>query len=127
MRRTRTFVSTAHMPLPRVAPDTRLELLERLPLGGARGEDRPMDILGGVAPRPADDNGAAVGPRTSARVSSSSRRARASVRADTLKNATQIAIHATSPGTPRSTAIWSGVLCRWLVERRSASGPAHTG
>jgi len=52
-------------------------------------------------------------------VSSSSRRACASVRADTLKNATQIAIHATSPGTPRSTAIWSGVLCRWLVERRS--------
>src|SRR5947207_15967092 len=60
MRRTRTFVSTARMPLPRVAPDTRLELLERLPLWGARGEDRPMDILGGVALRPADDNGAAV-------------------------------------------------------------------
>src|SRR5205809_4110548 len=60
MRRTRTFVSTARMPLPRVAPDTRLELVERLPLWGARGEDRPMDILGGVAPRSADDNGAAV-------------------------------------------------------------------
>src|SRR5436309_15565717 len=63
MRRTRTFVSTARMPLPRVAPDTRLELLERLPLWGARGEDRPMDILGGVTPRPADHNCAAVGSR----------------------------------------------------------------
>ncbi len=70
---------------------------------------------------------AAIGPRTSARASSSPLGTRASVRTDTPKNATQIAIHAARPGTPRSTAIWSGVSCRWLVERRSASGGAQRG
>src|SRR5919198_6451776 len=41
------------MPLSRVAPDALLELLERLPLRGALGEEQPMDVLEGVAPRPA--------------------------------------------------------------------------
>src|SRR6266850_52659 len=70
---------------------------------------------------------AASEPRTTARSSPSLAGSRRHTAPARWKKATKIQSHAASPTRPRSAAICSGVLCRWLVERRMPSGGTILG
>src|SRR5438094_663517 len=67
---------------------------------------------------------AASAPTTSARSATASPGTRRSKPHARAKKAAKIQSQSARPTRPRSTAICSGVLCRWLVCRRTASGGA---